>query len=110
MRRSVALAALVGLALLAFASASGTGAGPGSGVERPYREHFPTEGGNGAALAWSRCVACHSAALTMQQAKDSAAWERTLTQMEAWGSPALSPAERDTLRTWLLANWGPRKR
>jgi hypothetical protein len=46
----------------------------------------------------------------MQQAKDSAAWERTLTQMEAWGSPPLTPGERDTLRTWLLANWGPRKR
>jgi hypothetical protein len=103
------LAALAALALLAFASATGTGAGTGSGVERQYPTNFPTTGG-GAPLAYSRCVTCHSAMLTMQQAKDSAAWERTLTQMEAWGSPPLSPGERDTLRTWLLANWGPRKR
>ena len=110
MRRSFGLVAIVTLAVLASASATGTGAGAGSGVERPYAEHFPTEGGNGAALAYSRCITCHSAALTMQQAKDSAAWERTLAQMEAWGSPPLTPGERDTLRTWLLANWGPRKR
>ena len=110
MRRSVAFGAIAALAMLASASATGIGAGAGSGVERPYAEHFPTTGGNGAALAYSRCITCHSAALTMQQAKDSAAWERTLTQMEAWGSPPLTPAERDTLRTWLLANWGPRKR
>lgn len=109
MRRSLVPAALAALALVAFTSAIGTGAGAGSGVTRPYPAHFPTEG-NGAALAYSRCVTCHSAMLTMQQAKDSAAWEKTLTQMEAWGSPPLTPAERDTLRTWLLAHWGPRKR
>ena len=108
MRRRLGLAAVAGLLALALASSTGTGANRGPGVTRPYPSAFP--GGSGAALANSRCIACHSAMLTMQQAKDSAAWEKTITQMEAWGSPKLEPAERDTLRTWLLANWGPRKR
>jgi cytochrome c5 len=109
-RRNVALAALVALAVFAAASAappSGTGAA--SNTKWPYASTFP-DGDGGAALANSRCAACHSAMLTMQQAKDSAAWEKTLTQMETWGSPPLTPGERDTLRTWLQANWGPRKR
>jgi hypothetical protein len=28
--------------------------------------------------------------------------------MEKWGSPTLSPAERDTLLRWLVDRWGPR--
>lgn len=110
MRRSLALAALVALAVFAAASAAPpTGAPAASNAKWPYAASFP-EGGSGAALANSRCTACHSAMLTMQQSKDSAAWERTLTQMETWGSPALDSVERDTLRTWLLSRWGPRRR
>jgi cytochrome c5 len=108
-RRSVVLATLVALAVFAGASAAPpTGSRAASGAVWPYASTFPD--GGGAALANSRCTTCHSAMLTMQQAKDSTAWEKTLTQMEAWGSPPLIAGERDTLRTWLLEHWGPRKR
>jgi hypothetical protein len=45
--------------------------------------------------------------LIVQQRKDSTGWEKTIAQMETWGV-ALSPAECDTLRRYLVASLGPR--
>jgi hypothetical protein len=42
-----------------------------------------------------------------QQAKDSTAWEKTLGTMEKWGVK-LTREEHDSLRTYLLAHYGPR--
>ncbi|HEY2954838.1 MAG TPA: hypothetical protein VGK89_06285 [Candidatus Eisenbacteria bacterium] len=53
------------------------------------------------------CLLCHSAMLITQQAKDSAAWEKTLGQMAKWGVAA-TPGERDTLRAYLVRYFGPR--
>ena len=45
--------------------------------------------------------------LVTQQAKDSTGWEKSLATMEKWGAP-MTPAERDTLRGYLLERFGPR--
>jgi hypothetical protein len=70
-----------------------------------YATELPDSLGRGIAQRW--CLQCHSAMLITQQAKDSAAWEKTLGQMEKWGV-AVTPEERDTLRVYLLQNFGPR--
>lgn len=74
-------------------------------IAKPYARPLPE--GRGRALVERSCLVCHSATLFVQQAKDSSAWERTLARMQEWGA-GLAPAERDTLRGWLLANYGPR--
>jgi hypothetical protein len=89
------LAALGGLPRVSR-SAGGRAASP---------DTFPT--GDGKAIAERACLFCHSAMLVTQQAKDSTGWEKTLTTMKNWGSP-MSNQERDTLRTYLLARFGPR--
>ena len=55
------------------------------------------------------CLVCHSATLITQQHKDSAAWERTLAQMEKWGAP-VAPSLHDSVRMYLVAHFGPRRR
>ena len=103
--RRVAAAAMVlaalGLALLG--GANGESRSTGSRFATP--DTFPT--GEGKAIADRACLFCHSAMLATQQAKDSTGWEKTLTTMKNWGSP-MSNQERDTLRTYLLARFGPR--
>lgn len=63
--------------------------------------------GIGPAIEARSCAMCHSAMLIHQQAKDSLGWEKTIAQMEKWGV-ALTPAEHDTLRGYLLERNGPR--
>jgi len=103
-RRTVA-AALV-LASLGLAALGGL---PGDSRSANPRgaspDSFPA--GDGKAIAERACLFCHSAMLVTQQAKDSTGWEKTLTTMKNWGSP-MSNSERDTLRTYLLARFGPR--
>ena len=70
-----------------------------------YAAELPDSAGRGVAQRW--CLMCHSAMLITQQAKDSAAWEKTLAQMEKWGVAA-TPEEHDTLRAYLIRNFGPR--
>ncbi len=72
-----------------------------------YAAQYPP--GVGKSIADRACVTCHSPTLITQQAKDSTAWEKTLGQMVKWGV-ALTPAERDTLRGYLVAKFGPRVR
>jgi len=70
-----------------------------------YATELPDSAGRGLVQRW--CLLCHSAMLITQQAKDSAAWEKTLAQMEMWGV-AVTPEERDTLRAYLVGLFGPR--
>ena len=70
-----------------------------------YPAVFPA--GSGKPVADRACTICHSPMLTTQQAKDSAAWQKTVKLMESWGAPVL-PAEHDTLIAWLVRNFGAR--
>ena len=68
-----------------------------------YATTLPDSAGRGIAERW--CLLCHSAMLITQQKKDSTGWEKTLGQMEKWGV-TLVPEERDSLRGYLLQNFG----
>jgi len=70
-----------------------------------YPSHLPA--GSQRMLAEQRCLICHSAQLIAQQHKDAAAWEKTIAQMEKWGV-ALTPAEHDSLKSYLVRALGPR--
>jgi len=61
--------------------------------------------GPGQGIAQRGCLICHSAMLITQQHKDSTGWEKTVSLMEKWGAP-VSPAERETLMTYLRARFG----
>lgn len=103
-RRVVALA--IGLVALAIAALTSVPGGSGTGGNRAaYPDTFPA--GPGKAIAERACLICHSAMLVTQQSKDSTGWEKTLTTMKTWGTP-LEQADRDTLRGYLLAHFGPR--
>lgn len=92
--------------LLAFGAAAALSAGDGKATRRSvYASDFPI--GEGRAIAERSCLICHSASLVTQQAKDSTGWEKTLGQMEKWGVK-LTPAEHDSLRSYLLGHYGPR--
>ncbi len=56
-------------------------------------------------LVTERCLLCHSAGLITQQRKDAAAWERTVTQMRAWGSP-IQEDEQKPLVLYLSEHFG----
>ena len=93
-------------ALGSAAAASSATPETGSAARRlAYPDTLPA--GDGQALAGRWCTLCHSAMLITQQAKDSTGWEKTLAQMEKWGV-TLSPAEHDTLRSYLLERFGAR--
>ena len=105
LRRMLA-AGLVLAALSIAALALGAG-GPAKGPRRAaYPDALPA--GAGQAIAERACLLCHSRMLVTQQAKDSTGWEKTIAQMEQWGAP-LTRAEHDTLRSYLLAHYGPRR-
>ena len=73
----------------------------------PYPAQFPA--GQGQLIAERACGICHSPMLVVQQAKDSTGWEKSLATMEKWGAP-VSGAPHDTLRDYLLSNFGPKRR
>ncbi len=110
--RGVALAALAALALLPAAGwlADARSQTPRKTrqpptVARLYADTLPEAPGR--EIAGRACLMCHSASMLTQQRKDSTAWDKTLAQMRAWGAP-LSEGERDTLRDYLVARFGPR--
>jgi len=103
--RRVAAVALVLAPLAIAALASGPAVSRPPVLRAAYPDSFPA--GAGKAIAERSCLFCHSAMLVTQQAKDSTGWEKTLTTMKNWGSP-ISSSERDTLRGYLLARFGPR--
>ena len=104
MWRKALLVALTGVAAFALAASDDFGKAP---RRRVYEQQFPD--GPGKDLAERACLLCHSQTLVTQQAKDSAAWEKTLGTMQRWGA-RLTPAEHDSLRSYLLAHYGPRKK
>jgi cytochrome c5 len=63
--------------------------------------------GPGKALVTERCLLCHGAALIAQQRKDTAAWERTVTQMRTWGTP-IRQEDQAPLVAYLAEHFGPR--
>ena len=77
--------------------------GPAVPSRAAYATTLPDSAGRGIAERW--CLLCHSAMLITQQKKDSTGWEKTLAQMEKWGVTP-TPEERDTLRAYLLQNFG----
>ena len=102
-RRAAAVAlVLASVALAALTSLPGDSGSVGNRVACP--DTFPA--GPGRAVAERACLFCHSPMLVTQQAKDSTGWEKSLATMEKWGAP-MTPAERDTLRGYLLAHFGP---
>jgi cytochrome c5 len=56
-------------------------------------------------LVTERCLICHSAGLLIQQRKDAAAWDRTVAQMRAWGSP-IQDDEQKLLVAYLSEHFG----
>src|SRR5262245_25048867 len=78
-------------------------AGPAVPSRIAYAATLPDSAGRGIAERW--CLLCHSPMLITQQKKDSTGWEKTLGQMEKWGV-TLTPEERDSLRAYLLQNFG----
>jgi mono/diheme cytochrome c family protein len=97
-------------ALLALTLAGAALAARGTAPPPPVKRlatpaTFPA--GDGSAIAERSCVICHSPMLVTQQAKDSSAWLRTVSQMEKWGV-SLTPEERDTLVRWLARELPPR--
>jgi cytochrome c5 len=43
--------------------------------------------GTGHDLVVGKCLVCHAAAMITQQHKDTTGWNKTVTQMIAWGAP-----------------------
>jgi cytochrome c5 len=108
----IAGAALAGAVMAQPPTEPPPAAAPGGGSATPnvpakivYATTLPDSAGRAVVERW--CLMCHSATLITQQAKDSTAWEKTLGQMEKWGVTA-TPEEHDTLRTYLVQNFGPR--
>ena len=92
--------------MLLAAAATAFAATPTAPPRRmPYPARLP--GGPGREIAERACQVCHSPQLIAQQHKDAAAWEKTIAQMEKWGAP-LTPAQHDSLKTYLSARFGPR--
>jgi cytochrome c5 len=61
--------------------------------------------GTGRDLVVGNCLICHAATMIEQQHKDTTAWNKTVTQMIAWGSPVPSD-RRAELMTYLATHFG----
>jgi cytochrome c5 len=72
---------------------------------RAYPHELPS--GTGHEIATRACLICHGAMLITQQHKDSAAWAKTVGTMTTWGAP-IDSTESQTLRGWLVTEFGPR--
>ena len=63
--------------------------------------------GAGRNLVIGNCLICHSATMIEQQHKDSAGWNKNVTQMMAWGAPVRA-ADKPAILAYLAANFGAR--
>jgi cytochrome c5 len=61
--------------------------------------------GPGRDLVVGNCLICHAATMPEQQHKDTTAWNKTVTQMIAWGAPVPSD-RRAELITYLATHFG----
>jgi cytochrome c5 len=66
--------------------------------------------GIGREITTQSCTSCHSAMLITQQRKDSTAWAKTIATMQSWGAPIPDSLARDSIRTFLVAHFGPREK
>jgi cytochrome c5 len=71
-------------------------------AERAELARLPA--GPGHDLVVSGCLTCHGVGLVTQQRKDTAGWNKTVTQMVAWGAPVPDSA-RATLVTYLAEHY-----
>ena len=71
-------------------------------AERAELARLPA--GPGHDLVVSGCLTCHGAGLVTQQRKDTAGWNKTVTQMVAWGAPVPDSA-RATLVAYLAEHY-----
>lgn len=108
MRRGswIALAVALAAAGCAPGGDNSRNAEPAPPLSAMQSNAFPQSSGH--ELAERACQLCHSASLATQQAKDSTAWEKTLTTMIKWGAPVDS-TQRDSLRDYLVREFGPRE-
>jgi cytochrome c5 len=63
--------------------------------------------GAGHDIVVANCLICHGPSLIEQQHKDTTGWNKTVTQMVAWGAP-LPPAEQPILVAYLAQHYGGR--
>lgn len=63
--------------------------------------------GPGHDLVIGNCLICHAATMITQQHKDSAGWNKTVTQMMAWGAP-VPQNQRAMLVAYLAAHYPAR--
>ena len=96
MRSALALALIACVAALAYAATSKPTVVYSSKLpEAPERP-----------IAERACLLCHGAQLINQQKKDEAGWDKTLTQMKAWGAP-IKPEEQAALKAYFARKLGP---
>lgn len=62
--------------------------------------------GAGRELVIGACLTCHSATMLTQQHKDTAGWNKTVTQMVGWGAP-LSKEQQPALVAYLAQHFPP---
>ena len=60
--------------------------------------------GSGHDLVVANCLICHASTMIEQQHKDSAGWDKTVTQMIAWGAP-VPAAQKPVLLAYLAAHY-----
>lgn len=63
--------------------------------------------GHGHDLVIGNCLTCHSATMIEQQHKDTTAWNKTVTQMVAWGAP-LAKDQQAILVAYLAGHYPAR--
>ena len=63
--------------------------------------------GPGHELVLGSCLTCHAATMLVQQHKDTAGWNKTVTQMIAWGAP-VATGQQATLVGYLVEHYPAR--
>ena len=63
--------------------------------------------GAGRDVVVGKCLVCHGATMITQQHKDTTGWNKTVTQMVAWGAP-VPKDQQTTLVSYLAAHYPPR--
>jgi len=63
--------------------------------------------GPGHELVRGTCLTCHAATMITQQHKDTAGWNKTVTQMVAWGAP-VAKEQQATLVAYLFEHFPAR--
>ena len=103
-------AALLVLAVAAISVAAGLSplAGDVRGALDRYASLRELPEGIGRERVSQTCLTCHSAMLITQQHKDSTAWSKSITLMEAWGAVIPDSTIRDTIQVYLVTHFGPR--